>query len=298
MSDTVAIASGAITARIDPLGAELVSLTDREGREYMSDGDPAWWTGRAPLLFPIVGALNGGRYRLAGREYAMDKHGFARRSPFVCEEHEQSARARFALEDNDATRAIYPFAFRLELLFAVDADTLSVTATVTNRGDRAMPFSFGFHPAFAWPMPGGAAKDAHRIVFALPQPEPVRRIDLPTGLLLPAPQPSPVDGGTLVPTAEMFEPDALIWDAPASRACTFGAPGGGSVALRWENLPMLGVWQKPGAPFLCIEPWQGIADPRGFTGDFRDKPGVVELAPGTSATFQLSITVTPAETHP
>ena len=82
MSGLVEIASGELVAQINPLGAELWSLTDAAGREYMTDADPAFWTGHAPLLFPIVGALNGGRYRVEGTEYALPKHGFARTSRF------------------------------------------------------------------------------------------------------------------------------------------------------------------------------------------------------------------------
>jgi len=295
VSEPVAITSGALTARIDPLGAELVSLTDAAGREYLTDADPRWWSGHAPVLFPIVGALDGGTYRLAGKEYRLDKHGFARRSRFVCEEHEQYGWARFALEDSAGTRAVYPFRFRLELYFEIADSMLEVLATVTNRGEEPMPFSFGFHPAFAWPLPGGSAKDAHRITFEHPEPAPVRRIDPASGLLLPAPQPSPVTGRTLAPDGAMFEADALIWDDLASRACRFGAPGGAQVDLAFPDTPMLGVWQKPGASFLCIEPWQGLADPQGFAGDFRDKPGVVELPQGKARSFRLTITVHPPE---
>src|SRR5689334_21783182 len=100
MSDLIVIADGGLTAAINPLGAELWSLQDDSGAEWMTDADPAFWTGHAPILFPIVGALNGGRYRLDGREYALGKHGFARTMRFVCEEHEKYGWARFALEDS------------------------------------------------------------------------------------------------------------------------------------------------------------------------------------------------------
>lgn len=294
MSDGITITSGELTARIDPLGAELQSLTDALGREYMTDADPRWWTGHAPILFPIVGALNGDRYSLDGRDYAMGKHGFARRSLFACEEHEPYEWVRFALEDSEATHASYPFAFRLDLFFRVWGATLTITATITNRDEKPMPFSFGFHPAFAWPLPGGAAKEDHRIVFEQREPQPIRRIDN-AGLLLPETFDTPVAGDTLAPEPSLFDADALIWDSLHSRACTFGSPDGASIALEWENLPMLGIWQKPGAPYLCIEPWQGIADPVGFAGEFPDKPGTVTLSPGRTTQFTLAITVTPPE---
>lgn len=288
----IAFGSGELTARVDPLGAELWSLTDRAGREYMTNADPAFWTGHAPLLFPIVGALNGGRYRLGEHEYAMTRHGFARTSRFAVVEAAADS-VRFLLTDSDATRAGYRFAFALEVDFRIAGMALEITATVTNPGEKALPFSFGFHPAFAWPLPGGAAKDAHRVVFDRAEPQPIRRIDPASGLLISETQPTPVSGNTLTPTPELFEPDALIWDRLASRALSFGAPGGSWIDLTFPDSPMLGIWQKPGAHYLCLEPWQGFADPVGYSGDFRDKPGVVELPPGESRQFRLRITVRP-----
>lgn len=294
MSAPLAITSGSLTARIDPLGAELVSLTDAAGREYLWSGDPEWWSGHAPVLFPIVGALNGGAYRLDGRQYALEKHGFARRSSFVVAQDGLNA-ARFTLEDSAATRAVYPFAFRLEVGFALAGSSLAITATVTNRGEAAMPFGFGFHPAFAWPLPGCAAKDVHRIVFEQPEPGPIRRIGTEGPTLRPDAFPSPVEGDTLHPRVELFEADALIWTELNSRACRFGADGGAWLDLAFPDCPSLGVWQKPGAPFLAIEPWHGFNDPQGFAGDFRDKPGIIELAPGAARSFRLSITIHPPE---
>jgi galactose mutarotase-like enzyme len=292
MTDLVAIASGDLTARISPLGAELWSLTDAAGREYMTDADPAFWTGHAPLLFPIVGALNGGHYRLCGSAHELAKHGFARNSRFDLVD-EQAGGATFRLTASEATRIAYPFDFALDMAFRLEGVTLSMTATVSNRGATEMPFSFGFHPAFAWPLPGGAAKAEHRIVFAEPEPQPIRRIDQPSGLLLAEPQPTPVAGRELALDASLFDADALIWDQLNSRALTYGAEGGARLDIAFPDTPMLGIWQKPGANYVCIEPWQGIADPAGFTGDLRDKPGVIGLEPCASRSFRMDVTVNP-----
>ena len=290
MTELISITSGELTARINPLGAELWSLADAAGREYMTDADPAFWTGHAPLLFPIVGALNGGRYRLADGVYELTKHGFARTSTFECVEH-SADEVRFRLRDDEATRVVYPFAFALEMGFRVEGMALYMTATVTNPGDAPLPFSFGFHPAFAWPLPGGADKAAHRIVFAEAEPQPIRRIDGPSGLVLPEAFVTPVQSRTLVPDAELFEDDALIWDELRSRSLRFGAEGGASLDIACPDTPMLGIWQKPGANYLCIEPWQGIADPIGYDGDFCDKPGVVILPPGEARAFRMNVAV-------
>lgn len=290
MTDLITIVSADLTARINPLGAELWSLTDWQGREWMTDADPAFWTGHAPLLFPIVGALNGGTYRLGDTTYVLPKHGFARTSRFECTTPSE-ADAGFRLSDSAATRAVYPFAFNLEMWFRLVGRSLHMTATVSNPGAEPLPFSFGFHPAFAWPLPGGADKPAHRIVFAEAEPQPIRRIDPASGLLLPEPFETPVEGRTLAPDAALFEADALIWGALQSRSLTFGVPAGPALDIDFPDTPMLGIWQKPGANYLCIEPWQGIADPLGYAGDLRDKPGVVMLPPGGQRSFRMTVTL-------
>lgn len=288
--DFVTITSGDFTARINPLGAELWSLTDSLGREYMTDADPAFWTGHAPLLFPIVGMLNEDRYRLDGATYELPKHGFARHAVFDVVEAEAS-HALLRLTDNAETQAVYPFAFVLDVLFRLDGASQHVEARVTNRGDQSMPFSFGFHPAFAWPLPGNVAKADHVITFEHAEPQPIRRLDVGSGLVAPEPVATPVEGKVLHPDAAMFQADALIWDHLESRSVTFGTPGGTELAIAFPDMPMLGIWQKPGAAYLCIEPWQGIADPLGYDGDFRDKPGVVALPAGETRSFRMDVTV-------
>ncbi|MGX7893981.1 aldose 1-epimerase family protein [Tsuneonella sp. HG222] len=286
------ITSGELSATIDSFGAELVSLTDARGREYLTDGDPRWWSGHAPVLFPIVGRLRGDTLRLDGREYRLEKHGFARRAEFAMVDM-AADRAVFRLRDSAATRESYPFAFELEMAFALAGTTLAMTATVTNPGDAPLPFSFGFHPAFAWPLPGGAAKGAHRVVFERNEPQGVKRIG-PDGLLLPGAEPTPVEGNVLAPAATMFEADALIWTGLASRACRYGAEDGAWLDLAFPDCPHLGIWQKPGAPFLAIEPWHGFNDPADFAGDFRAKPGVAMLEPGAARAFRMDVAVHPA----
>ncbi|WP_159873654.1 aldose 1-epimerase family protein [Novosphingobium sp. 9U] len=290
VTELVSIASAELTAGINPLGAELWSLTDARGREYMTDADPAFWTGHAPILFPIVGMVRDGRYRLDERTYELPKHGFARHSRFAVLAAEPDS-VHLRLTDDAQTRTSYPFAFALDLLFRLAGTTLKVESRVKNTGDEPLPFSFGYHPAFAWPLPGGAAKQDHRVVFADPEPQPIRRIDPDSGLVLEQTSATPVEGDTLAPDAALFEADALIWDHLTSRSVRFGAPAAASLEIAFPDTPMLGIWQKPGANYLCIEPWQGIADPVGYQGDFRDKPGVVSLAPGETRSFRMDVTV-------
>ncbi|WP_421850298.1 aldose 1-epimerase family protein [Novosphingobium sp.] len=292
MTDLITIASEGLTARINPFGAELSSLTDAAGREYMTDADPAFWTGRAPLLFPIVGALADDTLRVNGQAYRMPKHGFARRSAFTVIEH-ASDRAVFRLQDSAETRASYPFAFTLDMAFTLSGMTLEMVATVYNTGAAALPFSFGYHPAFAWPLPGGADKAAHRVVFEADEPQDIRQLEMATGLIRLDGAPTPVQGRELALDPELFRHDALIWTELASRRLSYGAEGGAWLDVAFPDSPMLGIWQVPGARYICIEPWQGHSDPVGFAGDFSEKPGVVTLPAGASRSFRMDVAVRP-----
>jgi galactose mutarotase-like enzyme len=285
----IEIASDALTARIAPLGAELVSLCDAQGRELMTDADPAFWTGHAPLLFPIVGRLEGDAYRVDGKQYALPQHGFARRREFAMVE-QAANHARFRLEDDDATRAVYPFAFALDAVYTLTGNTLAIDITATNRGDADMPASFGFHPAFAWPLPFGQAREDHRIVFAKPEPAPLAAI-APGGRIAAEPRPSPLDGKVLRLDDALFEQDALVWDRLESQSVRYDGGTGPGLEIGFAGMPRLGIWTKPGARFVCVEPWHGIADPDGFAGEIWDKPGMLRFAPGETRSFGMQVTL-------
>jgi len=288
MTDTIRIATGALSADFSTLGAEMRALRDEAGRDLLSDGPPEYWTGRAPFLFPIVGAVNDDRIHIGGHAYTMAKHGFARKREFTVV-GAQSDRVTFQLAADAATRELYPFDFRLDITHRIEGATLHTEATLTNPNDVALPASFGFHPAFRWPLPWGGTRDEHAILFAEAEPAAIRRIDTGTGLVLPEPRPTPVEGERLVPRDDLFVEDALIFDQLGSRRLRFGVPGGRMIEVGFDGLPLLGVWTKPGAPFLCIEPWQGLADPVGYEGEFRAKPHVIEVAPGGERRFAMTI---------
>lgn len=284
----VSITSGELTAEIDPHGAQLSSLKDHRELDLLWDGDPAVWAGRAPLLFPIVGVLAGGVYRLGSKAYALSRHGFARDKHFSVESHSSSATS-FRLDADDATRQVYPFPFELNVRYELSGATLSVVTQVRNRGNIDMPASFGYHPGFRWPLPFDQRRESHFIEFESDEPGPVRRID-PAGLLTPVRHPTPVAERRLALTDALFQEDVLIFDQLKSRSVTYGG-GGPRIRIGFPDAKYLGLWTKPGAPFICIEPWHGITDPLGFSGDFLQKPGVFVLPPGEALAAQMDITL-------
>ncbi len=286
MADLVSISDSALSAQIAAAGAELQRLQDRDGSDLLWNGDPAVWAGQAPLLFPLVGETKDKKIKVDGQIFDIPRHGFARTSRFTLVTAEK-AHCIWRLEASEATRRQYPFEFRLDVIYRIEGGALHMTAEVTNRGDRPMPTSFGFHPAVRWPLPNGAPREAHEVVFERDEPAPVRR--LADNLLSPVLHPTPVQGRRLVLHDELFREDALIFDRLESRSLVYGAPGHRSLRVSFPGMPHLGIWTKPGAGYVCIEPWQGHASPDSFDGELKDKPGMVSIEPEATKRFEMSI---------
>lgn len=284
--DSLTLRGDGISATIVGQGAELVSLRDAEGTEFLWQAGPEWRR-HSPVLFPIVGRLKGDQLRHRGQSYPMTQHGFARDRQFAWAEQGDRA-CKLVLTDDAETRARYPFAFRLAVGYSVGKRQLIVTFEIDNTGEEPLPASIGAHPAFNWPLLPELPKEAYRLTFAKAEPAAIRR--LKDGLLLPAPQPTPIEGKTLALSERLFDDDAVILDRPASTSVRYAAGRGPAIEVSWQGFNELGVWSKPGgAPFLCIEPWHGIASPVDFDGEFADKPGVMLIEPGASRALSYRI---------
>lgn len=271
------ISGDGLRATIARRGAELVQLGDAAGREVLWQGmEP--WPRHAPNLFPIVGMLAGDTLRHHGAAYRVTQHGFARDLDFAWLEAGADA-ARLELRDSAATRAMYPFGFRLEIGYAIVGGVLEITFTLDNPGDAVLPASFGAHPAFRWPLLPGIAKEDHVLTFGSDEVAPIRRAR--AGLLTAARHPNPVRGRVLALSDALFAEGAVVMDAPASSWVQYSAPGAPAVTVSWDSgFPNLGIWARPDAALLCIEPWHGMASPEGFDGEFSAKPGVMLIPPG------------------
>ena len=287
-TDRHTLRSSALEATIKADGAELCSLRNAEGIELLWQAGPAW-PRHSPLLFPIVGRLKNDQLRHRGNAYPMTQHGFARDVRFEWVEQGPKA-CKLALVDDEAMRARYPFAFRLDVTFTIDNADLKVAFDITNTGDENLPASIGAHPAFNWPLLPGLTKEAYALNFSDEEPAPIRRLE--GGLMRAAQEPSPVRGKTLPLSERLFDDDAIIFDQLASRSVRYAADRGPSIEMFWEGLPQLGVWSKPGgAAFVCVEPWHGFASPSDFDGEFSDKPGVMQIAPGEKRNLSYRIRV-------
>jgi galactose mutarotase-like enzyme len=280
-----------LSVDIAPLGAELQSIVTPDGEEWLWNGDPQWWTGRAPLLFPVVGKSPGGEVTIAGLAYPMQPHGFARRTVFeIAAEHQD--RAMLVLKPSAETRKSFPFEFFLSVTYALERAVLVATAEVGNLGETEMPFGFGFHPAFRWPLPGG---EGQRHVVRLGNGgAPRYQLLNGDGLILPEAHDSPFVNGEMAPEPRQFELDALLFPFGIGPAVSFGVAGGPTVSLTATNLPNFGIWQKPGAPYLCLEPWHGMAARADGDKAIEHRPGTLVLPPNGTTRFELRLTFTPA----
>ncbi len=276
--------NGRLKAKVRGLGAELSSLFHKEkGKELLWTGDPSIWAGQSPLLFPVVGKVKNDCYRLGHSEYPMPKHGFALKSEFSPVASGPSS-LTLALSDSAETRACYPYAFRLEVCFQLADNRLEVTHTVHNPDpEKELLFSIGAHPGFQCEL-------GDRLCFEKEESGLGYRFhgDL---LLNPVPVPVPFEGQSLAVTGDLFVNDALILQDPRSRSVTLKSQRGfDRVRVDWFDAPVLGLWAKPGAPYVCVEPWYGIDEDAAVTGNLQDKPRIQKLGPGQSFCFPIHIT--------
>ena len=285
----VTIGSGDLSVTISPVGAELKSLRYR-GKEWLWQGDTASWPRQAPILFPHCGRTAGRTIRVGGTLYPDQPiHGFAPSSAFAITRRSET-QAVFTLTDTPETRALYPFAFQLEVHFTVRDGALEQAIICTNMGAERMPMAAGFHPGFVWPLPGAGPKADHRLIFEKDEPHPVA---LPNadGLMGGATLPSPVKNRMVALDDRLFCAGSAIFDRIESRSVWFGAPGHPGLTIDFDT-PVLVLWRWPGpgeADYLCIEPWAGLPDPAGFTGELADKPGITCLAPGKTQRWTMRL---------
>lgn len=255
-----------ISIEVESFGAELKSLKrNSDGREYMWSAAPAYWKRTAPILFPLVGSLNGGKYRVDGVEYEMSQHGFARDMEFTLIDSGND-RLLFTLESSKDTLAKYPYKFRLEIGYKIYDTNVSVSWRVINTDNQDIYFSIGGHPAFCSPVEGesllfdvGGPLESSVIGKGGVLSDKLRKIDL--------------EDSRLYMSEELFADDALIFENNQAHKVSI-CDKDKKVYLTCEfTAPLFGVWTPPKkhAPFVCIEPWYGRCDREGFEGDIKER---------------------------
>lgn len=279
-------------------GAELRSLK-RDGREYLWQGDPAFWGRRSPILFPVVGTLADDVLRIGGREFRMSRHGFARDASFVPAPADDPATRRFVME-GDGRRDNYPYEYGFEADYTPAGDTLSCKWKVTNRSAGEMHFQIGAHPAFNLPDydPADPVHGYFRCLDASGNAVSpiITNYVSHDGLRRSYPSPRrPFGANGLVPiTSRSFDDDAILLEGgQVASVALLDKAGREVLRVDCPCAQAYGLWapDKPGCPFVCIEPWCGIADRHGFSGDISERELDHALAPGGSFEFEYLITI-------
>jgi len=273
-------------------GAELKSITAlADGAEYLFDSNPTWWKFSSPVLFPIVGKLVGDKYRVDGKEYTLPGHGFARTTDFWLVDTTENA-LTFALESNASTLKVYPYKFRLEISFELIDHEVKVRWKVANVDDKEIYFSIGAHPAICCPLAYRENFDDCYLKFN--RAEKSSRVPLTANGTLSHERIPTLDGDELNLSYELFKGDAFVFDdLKSDEVSVCSRKSSKKITVRAKDFPYWGFWSpsQGGAPFICIEPWHGHADYEDFTGELKDKEGIIKLAVGATFETEMSFIV-------
>lgn len=272
-----------LKATIESFGAEMISLQDADGKEYLWYGDSAFWGRHAPILFPFVGKVKDGKYRCKGREYAITQHGFARDMEFTFLSQTEDE-IWFVLESTEETMEKYPYDFRLEVGYRLVENTIKVMWKVMNPAEETLPFSIGSHPAFLCPIDEGTKQSEYFIQVDVEQAD-YYSASLATGLMVREKHTLHFPEGKVQITEGFFdmgERGTYIFDNHQIKEVSLVRPDGHPYLTLSFDMPLVALWspEKKQAPFVCIEPWCGRGDAEDFEGTLEEREWGNSIAPG------------------
>lgn len=278
MDKTYFINNSQLKIGIRQTGAELCSIQRISNKkEYMWGANPNIWKGHAPILFPIVGALKEQTYLYNGKTYQLLQHGFFRKNNKVQLVEQTAKSLTFCLESSDETLRVYPFQFAFYTSYELKENAIIINHQVVNKGERAMYFSLGAHPAFKCPFIGGEQYSDYHI--ELEQNETAYTYEITKDGLIGNESDLVLNNSNKIDLHyQLFDRGALVFKGLKSRKAKLVSKKSGDILeISYEGFPYLGIWAKPNADYVCIEPWQGIAD--SFDADqlLKDKEGIIEL---------------------
>lgn len=266
------ISDGKLFVEINSKGAELWRVYDKEGKDYLWEGNSEFWGRRAPTLFPICGGMIDDSYTYNGTRYSMPKHGFCRDAEFVLESATKS-RAVYLIQSNEGRKALFPFDFEFRIIYTVKGAALTVEYKVNNRGENTMYFSVGSHEAYACP----EGIEGYSIEFE--KPEYLQSLVIEDSLIQVDKTVIGEDITSLPMDYRYFTVDALCFKNLLSKRVSLVGHGR-RVDVEFEGFEYVLIWTKPNAPFLCIELNCGIDDYVGHNGRIEEKEGIISLEKG------------------
>lgn len=275
------ICNECLKAEISDTGAELQSLIEQKtGMQVIWQKDPEWWMRQTPVLFPNVGHCYHDQYHLNGNVYKALQHGFARDMEFTCIEQDEN-KVVHELCDNEQTRSLFPFHWKLQITHQLNEKSLEVQWKVTNTGTETMYFTIGAHTGYCLPMISNTCKEDYELVFNKQDEIEYFLSDSKTGTVVTDKSYTlHLNEGRVSVTEDLFEKDVLIIDGNQVDGVGIAEKGKDpKVMISCKEFPSFGIWSKPGAPFICLEPWAGRADDYRFEDDISRKKDINRLEP-------------------
>ncbi|MFN8278487.1 MAG: aldose 1-epimerase family protein [Chitinophagales bacterium] len=280
-----------LRVRAKSLGAELTSFFCKTSNtEHLWQANPQFWNWHAPVLFPVVGRCWNDQLSIHGGKYPMEKHGFGRRSLFHLESQTDDS-LTFLLQHSARTEPMYPFAFEFRITYQITANRLITRYTVKNPGYGELYFSLGAHPAFAVPFHTNESFNDYFVEFSEDQ-QLQRHLINEAGFFTGETREVLHGNRRLGLSATLFEEDALIFKNHRSRRISIGSTlHQHRLQVDFDGFPYLGIWTKPGAPYVCIEPWLGCADNEGILPPVEQKEGIIRLTGNRTWTSSLEFSI-------
>jgi galactose mutarotase-like enzyme len=286
----ITIQNDKLRATFNNLGAELVSLINIEtGKEIMWSGNPDFWSGISPVLFPIIGALKNEQYIFENQTYELPRHGFARRRIFAVKESSENE-VVFELTSDEESLKIYPFQFSLEIKYTLAANKLNVDYLVKNLSQKQMYFSLGAHPGFAIDTENGLNYNDYEIAFS--NDDELQIHPLADNLISNQTKTIDLENKVLSLSYELFSKDALVMTNMRSKELILrNNKNHHKVIFTFSNFPYFGIWAAKNADFVCLEPWQGIADLENHNQQLTEKFGILRLEKGGDWTANWAVEI-------
>ena len=288
----VQIKSGQNSAVLSLDGAQLISLVKND-TQYLWQGDPEYWSGHAPVCFPICGVLPNGEMEAFGKKCIMNRHGVARINPFQVYEKCRNS-VTFVQESTDETRKQFPFDYELKIKYTIVGDTVTNEYIITNIGVDDLPFVIGGHPAFNCPIDPDEKFEDYKVIFDKNITKPCLRPDHHSGLVDVSKKYDELHGSdTLELKHDLFEEkDALIFENCEAKSATLIGKKGKGIKIEYQDMNNLLIWSAVGnAPFVALEPWTGLASCSDEDELFEHKRGMTVLSRGETASFKFKITM-------
>jgi galactose mutarotase-like enzyme len=271
--------------KINSYGAEVKSF-NKNGNEIIWQSNPKIWNGSAPILFPFVGRLKNKKYIYDCKEYKIPTHGFASKQTFTLE-NQQRDKVSLILKSTPEIRKSYPFKFLLRAIFSLHNDILSVNYEVENIDEHIMFFCIGSHPAISLPLESTKLADYY---VEFEENETLYPYKLVDELLVRQKKAYLKNEKVINLNKNIFDDDALIFSGIKSRNIYVkNNKNDRNIKINIQDAPDLGIWAKPGADYVCIEPWHGYDDTVDATGILEEKPGIIMLEPGNTFKTGYSI---------